>query len=231
MGDERRYTDEEVREILTRATDVTGPPSRSVPGPTESTGLTLTELKEVGREVGIDATDIERAAASLERGGRLLPRKRLLGMSVGVGRIVELPRPLTDREWDILVSELRATFEAKGRVESHGDLRSWTNSRLHAHVEPTPDGHRLRLGTVKGNAYIYEALGFGGVFMALVSLMANGVTGGIDQAIMLGGMGLAALVANRIRLPLWAGRREEQMEHIAGRALELVEGEGGSTGG
>ena len=48
---------------------------------------------------------------------------------------------------------------------------------------------------------------------------------------MLGGMGLAALVANRIRLPLWAGRREEQMEHIAGRALELVEGEGGSTGG
>jgi hypothetical protein len=224
MSDERRYSDEEVREILTRATDVSDPTSSRVSGPHESTGLTLTELKDVGREVGIEPTDIERAAASLERAGQRLPRKHLLGMSVGVGRVVELPRGLTDREWEMLVSELRATFEAKGKVESHGDLRSWTNSRLHAHVEPTPEGYRLRLGTVKGNAYVYEALGVGGVLIGLISLLSSGAAGGLGEPIMLAGMGMAALIANRIRLPIWAGRREEQMEHITRRALELIAG-------
>jgi len=221
MSQERKYSDEEVREILARATAETeeGAPARS--SAHESTGLTLRELKEVGAEVGIGAGEIERAAASLESGGMLLPRRRLLGMSVGVGRVVELPRALTDREWEMLVAELRATFEAKGRVESHGDLRTWTNSRLHVSVEPTVTGYRLRQQTVKGNAYTVETLGVAGVLLGLLALLRS-ASGDATEAMLLVAVGIAALIANRIRLPLWARTREEQMEHIAQRALELT---------
>jgi hypothetical protein len=144
-------------------------------------------------------------------------------MPVGVGRVVDLPRAPTDREWEILVSDLRATFGAKGKVESHGAQRAWTNSRLHAYVEPTDTGYRLRLGTEKGNAYVAEAMGVGAVVLSAVMFVTQ-AAGDPGDAILMLTMGVGALVANRFRLPPWARRREEQMEHVARRALELTTG-------
>ena len=73
-------------------------------------------------------------------------------MPIAVGRTLPLPRPLTDREWGMLVTDLRETFGATGRVGEDGNARYWRNGNLHAFVEPAEGGYRLRLGTVKGNA-------------------------------------------------------------------------------
>jgi hypothetical protein len=220
MTDQRRYTDDEVREILGRATSPEEA-GRPAVGRSEETGMTLAELQSIGREVGIEPTQIARAAAALDRSGRRVPRRKLLGMPVGVGLVVDLPRAPTDREWEILVSELRQTFEAKGRVESHGDLRSWTNSRLHAHVEPTPTGYRLRLGTLKSNAFLMDAAGFGALVVGGVTLAAGGLAD-LAEPMIMAAMGAVALVANRIRVPAWARTREQQMEYIAERARQLI---------
>ena len=105
-------------------------------------------------------------------------------------------------------------------------VREWTNGNLHAVLEQTEAGHRLRLGTHKGNATEVTAIGAIFLVMALilVAIMAIGKTG---VALILPALfaltGGGSLAWNFLRLPRWADERERQMEHIAGRARALLE--------
>ncbi len=219
MTDERRYQEREIQEIFKRAA------SQEELG---STGhdLTLAELQEIGRGVGLEPSRIADAAAALDTQREVLPRRKVLGMPVSVGGIVELERAPTDREWELLVAECRHTFGARGKVTSHGGLREWTNGNLHVCVEPTDAGHRLRLGTLKGNAMSVNALGFIGLAFGAVMLGAVLLKGGAPDDLFffgaLAAMGAGALAFNALRLPRWAREREEQMEFIAGRARALI---------
>ena len=64
MNSERRYTEDEVDRILDRATE---PDLARGAGAGGSMGLTLRELHEIGREVGIPEEVITQAASSLDR--------------------------------------------------------------------------------------------------------------------------------------------------------------------
>ncbi|MBV9110572.1 MAG: hypothetical protein JO306_14275, partial [Gemmatimonadetes bacterium] len=97
--------------------------------------------------------------------------------------------------------------------------------RLHAYVEPTESGHRLRLGTMKSNAPVLGGLGIAGILLgvALALMILTGVeTGNVAGAIFVAMMGALALASNAVRLPRWADEREEQMERIAARARSLI---------
>ncbi|CAN5827239.1 hypothetical protein BH23GEM5_BH23GEM5_23600 [soil metagenome] len=144
---ERRYDDSEIRKILELATR----PEAVGPHPeTGADGLTLLDIQSIALEVGIAPEAVSRAATTLDVSAT--PARKSWGMPIEVARTVPLRRALTDHEWDQLVAELRATFRARGRVMVQGGLREWANGNLHACVEPTDDGYRLRLGTIKGNA-------------------------------------------------------------------------------
>jgi hypothetical protein len=230
MTDERRYADEEVREIFGLAAGE-GEPRPPTSGETQ--GLTLAELQGIGLEVGLGPARIAAAAATLDTRRDALPRGALWGSPISVGRVVELPRAPSDREWDLLVAELRQTFGARGKVTSTGALREWTNGNLHAYVEPTETGHRLRLGTLKGSAMAVHTMGLAGLFMALILLLVFTVTGRLGDEIvvplMFGAMGAGALLSNRLSLPRWAAEREAQMRQVAERATALVSGPGPDT--
>ncbi|MDX1578241.1 MAG: hypothetical protein R3266_07140 [Gemmatimonadota bacterium] len=222
MADERIYREDEVEEIFALAAREG---SAGVRAPSEGDGLTLGQLQEVGREVGLAPERVAEAAASLDARPAQLPRQTLLGSPVSVGRIVELPRAPTDREWQFLVAELRETFGAQGRVTAHGDVREWSNGNLHAALEQTESGHRLRLGTRKGNAIEAAAGGAVGIGMALffgVALLAAGKPEAVFLPILFALMGGSALAWNALRLPRWADEREEQMERIGARARQLL---------
>jgi len=223
VADERKYREDEVTEIFALATSAG---ETSLPAVADREGLTLGELQEVGREVGLAPSRVAEAAAMLDARSETLPRRTLLGAPVSAGRVVELPRAATDREWQFLVAELRETFGAKGEVTSHGDIREWTNGNLHAFLEQTESGHRLRLGTHKGNAQEAMAVGAVFLFMALIMAVAMISKGKIGLELLLPGLfGLAgggALASNFLRLPRWADERERQMDHIAGRARALL---------
>jgi hypothetical protein len=225
MSEERRYDRDEVAQIFEAAVN----PGRRLTRPASSTGegMTLAELQAIGREVGLAPESIADAAHALEHRGRVVPRTTVAGVPIGVGRIVDLPRAPTDREWEIILSELRETFAATGRDSSYGGVRRWTNGNLHAYVEPTESGHRLRLGTRKGDAAGITALGVGGIVFGLAGIWAGLVGGGGAAEIVSGlGFGLSgtgALGFNAARLPRWARRREEQMEYIAGRVRALIQ--------
>ncbi len=232
---ERRYGDDEIREIF----DVAAAEAETEPrsgreqgsgGSTSSSGLTLAELQEVGLEAGLPPERIAAAAAALDARPPALPRQTSLGAPTGVQRAVELPREATEREWQILVGELRDTFQARGQVEVRGDMKVWRNGNLFAALEPTADGQRLRMGTKKAGS---KEVNRAGIFMLVVGLILL-VTRGLDAAtfgalgeLLVPGLavlgGGSALAWNRLRLAAWADERERQMEHIGQRAQELLQ--------
>lgn len=223
--DDRRYDEDEVREIFRQAADDrAGPPART---DDPRSGLTLPELQAIGREVGLDPGRIADAAAALElRRGDAVQRRSLIGAPLAVGRSAELHRPLTDDEWAVLVGEIRETFGARGRVVSQGGLREWSNGNLHVVQEATESGHRLRLHTVKESGLNADRIGIALLGIAVVILAVFALTGQLTDdlysVLVIGGLGAAALGSNVLLLPPWARARERQMEHIAARARALT---------
>lgn len=213
MEDERRFNEEEIEAILDRAVAASGTGEAERPA---RDGLTLAELEEVGREVGIPPARIAEAALALDRPGRV---DRTLGLPLTVGRAVPLPRPPTDTEWDRLVADLRTTFDATGTVHRDGSLRGWTNGNLHAWLEPDGAGYRLRMGTSKESARQLGAVGAGmlGMSGVLGTLTAVGADVPLAGAGALLAMGIGTLVAALGGVPAWARTRLEQMDGVARR--------------
>lgn len=215
--DERRYNEDEVAQIFERATEAQ---KASLPASRPADGLTLRELQEVGREVGLPADLVERAAKSLDTMGQVHRRKLLGFLPVGVGRTVELPRPLTDTEWHRLVADLRETFDARGKLSENGPFKQWTNGNLQALLEPTGGGQRLRLRTLKGSAM--SLMGTGAMMIGItaaiwVARMVSAAPFDGDGFAALFITGLALLVGGLLPLPSWARTRQRQMEEIVER--------------
>lgn len=216
----RSYNEKEADEIFALAAEARTGPGRS---PVSSGGMTLEELQAIGREAGIPPERIAEAATTIELRRNVPARRRFLGVPISVSRVVPLPRALTDREWEMLVADVRQTFGARGHVETHGNLRSWTNGNLHVYVEPTTSGYQLRMGTLKGDAIPFASVGLVG--SAFTSWMALRLPAGdLGEVVLLGAMSAAALVYSLGRLPGWARTREQQMEYIASRTLKYASG-------
>lgn len=225
MDSERRYSEEEVARILDRATEVdSGQPGR---GPTSETGMTLGELHEIGREVGIPSDVITDAARSIDRSPAARTHdRRFLGARIGVGRSTQLPRTLTDAEWHRLVVDLRDTFDAKGKMREEGAFRQWTNSNLQALVEPAENGSRVRLRTMKGSGRMLMTMGMAfmgaSAFTFLMSVIGSAGSDGLSDAITFGAVGVGLYAWARVTLPAWARTRERQMEEILARLQATV---------
>lgn len=217
---ERRYTEDEVAAIFERAAhaEATG----HAPTPARA-GRTLAELQEIGEEVGLSRELVARAARAFDA-PRSAAGRSFLGLPLAVGRTVDLQRTLSDDEWNRLVVDLRETFDARGTVRTHGDFREWTNGNLQALLEPTEDGHRLRLRTLKGNARSLMAGGLCLIGMAVAILIAFFLTGDLagdwPATVVLGLMGAGFFGAGALQLPGWAATRLEQMEGVAARLTD-----------
>jgi hypothetical protein len=216
---ERRYSDEEVEQIFRVAT-APGMHGRDL---LQRSGPTLAELQEIGREVGVAPARITEAALSLDHSATKIPPTTVLGMPISVGQIVELPRAPTDREWAILVGKLREIFQAHGVESTTAVERSWQNGNLQIVIEPTEQGYRLRMGTRNDSARV--TLFLAPFFLLMAALFGIAYDGGLNE---IGASIVAALVAfgstafQALHLPGWAAKRNEQMEFIAARTLELL---------
>jgi hypothetical protein len=214
---DRRYDDDEIAAIFGAAAE--SAPSSSQPGVTGQ-GLTLAELQAIGREVGIAPEAVAEAAQTIDVRRAAVSRK-LLGLPIGVERSVTLSRRLTDEEWERLVVELREVFKARGRTQSDGSLRQWTNGNLYALLEPVAGGHRLRFGSLNGAARARITAGVAAVGIAAVMAVSSAVGGQLAGAV----SGIAVLVTSgltlagigALQLPSWARLRGRQMEALAAR--------------
>jgi hypothetical protein len=214
---ERRFNEEEVAAIFRQASEAQNETSEGLLPSGE--GLTVSELAEIGRQVGISSDQITQAAQLIERGGNATSRQ-FLGFPIGVGQTVDLGRKLSDEEWERLVVDLRETFHARGTIRKDGSLRQWTNGNLQALVEPTETGDRVRLRTTKGDARSAMALGLGMFGVSTAGLIAEAATasgGNLTLLAMFAAMGIGMFGFGALRLPSWARERTRQMSVLAGR--------------
>ncbi|HEY4321012.1 MAG TPA: hypothetical protein VGM77_07480 [Gemmatimonadales bacterium] len=213
----RRYTEAEVAAIFLKAAEDPQASPFAVPG---DEGLTLADLQEIGREVGIPAESVALAAQSVDLDARV-GSQTYLGLPIGVERTVALNRRITEEEWEQLVVELREVFNTRGTVSSTGSLRQWTNGNLQALLEPTATGDRLRLRTFKGDARAQMAAGLAtvGITAAVALASAAGIPFGhaAPGFVVLFAAGAAMFANSALRLPAWARLRRRQMEAIAAR--------------
>ena len=215
---ERRYSEEEVAKIFEQAAENQQSTKRQL---APADGMTLADLQEIGRDVGISPALVAEAAKSLDAP---IPQntRSLLGLPIGVGRTIELNRRLSQAEWDRLVIDLRETFDARGSVRTDGNFKQWTNGNLQALVEPTATGDRVRLRTVKGTVLNamrggLALLGGSSVLSLIFAATGNLQSGPINSLLVLGLTGLAMLTLPALQLPRWARERRLQMEGIASR--------------
>jgi hypothetical protein len=214
--DNRRYNDEEIAAIFQNASEG---PQASPPQAAHEQGMTLAELQEIGREVGISPDAVDRAARSLDVRPRAGGRK-FLGLPIGVERTIELDRKLTEDEWGRLVVELREVFGARGVVSSSGSFHQWTNGNLQALLEPTAKGHRLRISTIKDSARLSVLFGSAILVLGVIIAAAGAYAGRVGDAlppIIMSLTGVVMIANGTLRLPRWARLRASQMDAITSR--------------
>ncbi len=218
---DRRYTEDEAAEIFRRAAEMEQTAPRALAA---NEGMTLAELQSIGSEAGLAPEFIARAAKAPVP----LPAHfvRSAGLPVGVRHTVELDHAMSDREWELLVGELRTAFDARGSVVVQGSLRQWSNGNLHALVEPTERGSRVRFRTTNGSAR--GMIAFGSMLLVtagIVGLSAalRGLPDGPAPLAMAGAMlaaGTGMLGAAAVRLRAWSRIRGEQMRQLGARLLQ-----------
>ena len=213
---ERRYSDDEVAEIIARASEKERDARTRLP-PAE--GMTLVELQKIGTEAGIAPDLIAQAARSLDISPAPAPPV-FLGLPLGAARTVRLERRMTDAEWEQLVVTLRETFDAKGVIRSEGSFRSWSNGNLQCLVEPDGEGQRVRFRTVRGGARPMMFTGLGLIGFSGASAFASMIIGPISsgalaQAVPFALAGAAMFAFGALPLPRWAKLRQRQMDELA----------------
>jgi len=220
---ERRFNEAEVVAIIERATKWTEPRSLAVPS---GAGLTLDQLQEIGREIGIAPNVIAGAADVVKDGGRTVIR-RFLGLPLRVERNVKLRRPFSESEWDEVVADLREIFNAAGVLKEDGSLRQWSNGNLQVVLEVNAITQRIRLRTFKGHALVLIGAGVGICCVAsgaLIATLLNNATADMRLVTILAfmvGVGATAVAVTALRLTPWARRRHEQMSEVAARVIAL----------
>jgi hypothetical protein len=214
MDTERRLSDSEVTAVLRRAAE------ESV-----QQGLTVAQVQEIAADVGLSPDAVRRALIE-SANGALRPATiiRSLGAPVGVSKDVVLPGVLTDEAWDVLVSTLRATFNAHGKESRSGVVREWRNGNLRIAAEPTASGHRLRMTTQKGGAMRRAVFGSAAALAYSAALVVASTARPMLLMLAVIPMAAAGAIAAWpfLTLPRWAQSRGEQFDAIAREAAALV---------
>lgn len=120
---DRRYTDQEVALVLQRAAEIEEQRSS---GPSEARGLTLHELHEIAREVGLSSAVIDEALTALQT----RPRSKggsLLGAPLSYKTIRGVPHHLGDEAFQRLIRVTEDCVDVTGTVTHALGTVRWTS--------------------------------------------------------------------------------------------------------
>lgn len=219
-----RYNEDEAAAIFARAAEeeAAGRQPASAAG-----GMTLAELQEIGREAGLQPEAVAQAAESLRRAGTRVPAPTFLRVPIGVARTVSLDRPLSDEEWGELVAQLRATFNAGGRVHSSRNFREWRNGNLRVSAAPVAGGYQVDMRTSKGSARSLMTAGgimtgISGALLAVGAVTGSMAPGDYGSITPLLTVGASLFGAGVLQVRPWARRRREQFDRIAERLRDAI---------
>jgi hypothetical protein len=175
----RRFDEQEVAEILRAATAPRN--SHALTASPSSGGLTLSDVKEIALEAGIDPDRIEEAANALVRPTSTSKLDVFVGAPTTVRFGTHISGDLDDDDRVEIVRLIRATLDRQGVVGGQGKTLEWMDQDgfggCNVTVSPTADGARIEVS----GRFEMAAAGAAGV---------TGVTGAV------GAVGTALLVAS-----------------------------------
>jgi hypothetical protein len=219
--EDRTFTDDEVREILKKA--VERAPSRAV---TKREGLSLSDLKAIGQEVGIDPARVEDAARAVTRSDR----RRVSGL-LGAPIVMDFERTvagtIAPRETPEVLAIIRRTMGQQGDVtEVHGSVE-WSvkgdSGDTYVTVHPKEGATTIRgsanLSTLA--AITYLPAGMIGL-MASIGMIGAGASSGSPLGVVAGLSVLPVLYATlRAVMGRFANRRAARLQEVVDELARL----------
>jgi hypothetical protein len=187
-GSLRRYSDDEVGRILERAADLE---SHGAPSATQSGGMSLAELEEIGVEAGLDAGLLRQAAHELEMG--IEPRASgRFGALFGAPLEMELEREvigeLGEEGFERLVPMIQMAADGLGHASVIGRTLTWQSTDVQKqralNIAVTSRDGRTRISI--GEKYGTLA---GGLFGGIVGGVGGGMGFGVGMGVGLGALG------------------------------------------
>ncbi len=230
----RKYGEDEVREIVRRATEL------EATNPTAGGAMTLGGVEALGAEVGVRADLIRSAARSLDPAmapAALVPARvnPLTGAvpSVLFERVVE--GEVVESDFPILAEEIRRVMENAGQVSQLGRTFTWTMQRVGGVNRDMEASVSVRAGRTR--ILVREN------FTPLAGAIFGGIGGGLGGGglgpilgITIGGLGLHGAVIAAI-IPAWFAtvygiartsfkrstrKREERLRRLADRLAAVT---------
>jgi hypothetical protein len=226
--DERRFNDQEVRDILKRA--VERPPSQAL---VQGDGLSLAQLKAVGQEVGIDPASIEEAArvVTTARGGRA---QHVLGAPLAFHLERTVSGELRPRDAPEILSLIRRTMGRHGDADQIHDSLEWT-SKGDAGSRLITVASRDGRTTIRASANLtplavvtYLPAGLLGLFASALGI------GAAEAGSAVGLMGLAAVpvlyASVRAILARFWRSESSKLQRVVDELAQMAEGQAGDHG-
>jgi hypothetical protein len=220
---ERRFNESEVAAIIETATNWKEPGRQPV---ASGDGLTLGQLQDIGREIGI-TPDVMAGAADAVKDVGTTEIRRFLGLPLRIERNVKLRRRFSEEEWEQVVADLQEIFDAAGVLTEDGSLRQWSDGHLEVVLEVNAITQRIRLRTFKGRALVLTGAGSGicgGALGALGSTLLSGTPPDmrlVTILAMVAAAGATIVAATAFGLTSWARRWDKQMSKVAARVIAL----------
>jgi hypothetical protein len=219
----RRYSREEMHRILEIASEDEGPRPGAA---AELDGLTLPEIQDIAREVGIDPRRVTHASMVAE--ARLAPQVSLgtYQLERRFGRILE------PDEMRFVAEEADRYFGVEGKVRQTHDYAEWYSSEARAFVGVVNDSETTRVRVILDRASEFFV---GGGLIGLLAILPMTVVVSAAPGIMGVGGALAIAAASAgVIAGFWKWRRAAAIRRIERLIESMIAGPvslGGPSGG
>ncbi|NQV72119.1 hypothetical protein HQ496_03275 [bacterium] len=142
------YNEKEIGSIIKRAAELSHDDSA-----TNSLGLSLDELKQLGKEAGINPDFILKAATEMGASSARSQGKNLIGGPVSYTNEMVLDREISASDWEEMLTEVRKAFKDPGIVTTRDKTFEWTVQDSGTKAQLTA---RLENGKTKINLFWSE---------------------------------------------------------------------------
>lgn len=221
MSKSRLYSDQEISAILKRAGEM-----QATQSPEESHGLSLDELQQIAKEVGLDPAIVAAAAAELEHTGIESKASGILGAptSMYIERVI--PGEIDDGLMPEVAAKIGEAFGIVGRSGQVGRSLEWTHGseRMHMQVTVMPQNGQTKVRVIgkypKVALGIFAPLMIMGAMWSWVIPLGMGAPGAVVVAAGLIGF-MICYMASRFAFSRFVRKKERSAEKLM-RELEAM---------
>jgi hypothetical protein len=218
----RVYSDRQISRIIKRAAELQDQIGR---GDSAGRGISIAEIEQIGRELGIDPACLHQAVA--EMGGGAEPG----ALSIWGPTLIEARRCVnseaTEREWEMMVQEVRRMLGFTGETGKLGQALEWKTSdkelvTYQVTVSPREGQTEIQIVSRRDGAQFltYFIAGLIGLFAAL-GVAAPSFSNPLEL-LAAGGILTGTLTAARLLLGRWSSTQRALINRLAERLGSIV---------